>query len=361
MKNHAFFTFQLLKWDKNENFRVMPWKGERDPYKIWLSEIILQQTRVSQGLGYYNEFVNRFPTITLLANANEQEIYKLWEGLGYYSRCKNLIATAKYIADTLGGTFPNNYDNLLKLKGVGPYTAAAIASFAYNIPKAVLDGNVFRVLSRFFGIREPIDSKTGKEVFEKLANELLEKSEPGRYNQSIMDFGANICKPRNPECEICPLQQKCEAYRHNLIELLPIKEKRIKQKERWFLYLLVHDGGEIYIRQRAKGDIWENLHEFILIELPSIKGFSDLKNNKSFRTMFGRGNYKIVKESSIYQQKLTHQIIKTKFIEIKAAKISLPEGYFKVTENAIKKLAFPKVITTFLADKNVSLNLTKGV
>ena len=361
MKNHAFFTSQLLKWDKNENFRVMPWKGEHDPYKIWLSEIILQQTRVSQGVEYYNQFVSKFPNVKLLANAKEEDVYKLWEGLGYYSRCKNLLATAKYISESLDGQFPNSYDNLLKLKGVGPYTAAAIASFAYNIPKAVVDGNVFRVLSRFFGISEPIDSKKGKEVFGKLANELLDQSLPARYNQSIMDFGANICKPRNPECETCPLQQNCQAYNHDKVDLLPVKEKRIKQKERWFLYLLVNEGGEIYIRQRGKGDIWENLHEFILIELPSFIGFSKIKKDLKFTSMFSGCKYKIVRESSIYHQKLTHQIIKSKFAEVKASSVNLPEGYFKVDEMAMQKLAFPKVITTFLADKNVSLNLTKGV
>src|SRR5450432_3260301 len=194
------FTKKLLKWNLGSNTRTMPWKGEKDPYKIWLSEIILQQTRVEQGLGYYQKFIKAFPTVQQLAKAPQEKVFKLWEGLGYYTRCKNLIASALFISKDRKGKFPTDYESILGLKGVGPYTAAAIASFAYNLPHAVIDGNVFRVLSRYFGISTPIDSPDGKKLYALLANELLDKQEPGLYNQAIMDLGAVICKPQQPLC-----------------------------------------------------------------------------------------------------------------------------------------------------------------
>ena len=212
----ADFTNKLLQWNKRENIRSMPWKGEKDPYKIWISEIILQQTRVQQGVAYYNRFIKAWPTIKSLAKATEQEVYKLWEGLGYYSRCRNLIASAKYINDELGARFPEKYEDILSLKGIGDYTAAAIASFAFNQPYAVVDGNVFRVLARFFGIKTPVDTTEGKKLFRKLANELIDKKNPGEYNQAIMDFGAVVCKPVLPKCNECPLQKKISYFSLNI-------------------------------------------------------------------------------------------------------------------------------------------------
>src|SRR5215218_589494 len=208
------FVKGLLQWNKTANHRQMPWKGEKDPYKIWLSEIILQQTRVEQGLGYYQRFVQIFSNVHALAQAPEQQVFKLWEGLGYYSRCKNLIASAKYISGELGGVFPKTYEEIVALKGVGPYTAAAIASFAYNLPYAVLDRNVFRVLSRIFAIDTPIDTTEGKKVFSALAQEALDKETPGAYNQAIMDFGATVCKPV-PECVHCFFKMACRAFLQN--------------------------------------------------------------------------------------------------------------------------------------------------
>ena len=205
MASKKFFTKELLQWNKYDNDRVMPWKYEKDPYKIWISEIILQQTRVSQGLEYYNRFIKRFPKAKSIAIAPEHVVFKLWEGLGYYSRCKNIIESAKYISNELQGNFPSTFNDILKLKGIGTYTASAIASFAYNLPYAVLDGNVFRVLSRYFGIKIPVDTQQGKNYYSSLAYELLDKKSPGIYNQSIMDFGATVCKPL-PLCEICPLK-----------------------------------------------------------------------------------------------------------------------------------------------------------
>ncbi|MDQ6755625.1 MAG: A/G-specific adenine glycosylase, partial [Bacteroidota bacterium] len=307
MNSKQFFTNELLRWNENGNTRKMPWKNEKDPYKIWISEIILQQTRVQQGLEYYNRFIKKYPTVKHIARANEREVFKLWEGLGYYTRCKNIIASAKYISEKLNGKFPDDYENILQLKGVGSYTASAIASFAYNLPRAVLDGNVFRVLSRYFGIKIPIDIAEGKIFYSNLAKELLDKKFPGVYNQSIMDFGATICKPL-PLCEICPLNVKCIAYLNDLINVLPLKIKKIIKKPRWFYYLVVEFNGKVYIRKRTEKDIWQNLYEFILIEMPKPITVEKLISSQNLNFLINN-NYAITKTSSIYKQQLTHQTI----------------------------------------------------
>ena len=270
MKNKKFFFESLIKWNRNENKREMPWKGEKDPYKIWISEIILQQTRVQQGLAYYNRFIKTWPDIKSLAAATEQEVYKLWEGLGYYSRCRNLIASAKYINDKLGGRFPEKYEDILSLKGIGNYTAAAIASFAFNQPYAVVDGNVVRVLARFFGIEVPVDTTEGKKLFSALAANLIDKINPAEYNQAIMDFGAVVCKPAQPLCDDCPLQKKCIAYQKKSVNILPVKEKTISKRERFFNYLVVKQGIKYMLNKESDKDIWQNLYEFILVETESL-------------------------------------------------------------------------------------------
>jgi len=235
---NTIFTDLLLKWDKKSNHRPMPWKGEKDPYKIWLSEIILQQTRVEQGWSYYEKFISTYPNIHLLAKAKENEVFKLWEGLGYYNRCRNLLFTAKHIVTTFNGIFPSNYEDLLKLKGVGPYTAAAIASFAFNLPHAVVDGNVFRVFARYYGIHTPTDTKEGLTIFNKIASENLAFKKAGIYNQALMDFGATVCKPMSPLCGDCVMQNTCAAFAQKTVGQLPIKEKVIQKKKRYFDYFL---------------------------------------------------------------------------------------------------------------------------
>ena len=219
----AGFTTLLLKWHKRKNSRTMPWKGEKDPYRIWLSEVILQQTRVDQGWSYYEKFITAFPTIHDLAVAPEQQVFKLWEGLGYYSRCRNLIATAKKIDTEYKGEFPSTYEEILALKGIGPYTAAAISSFAFRLPHAVVDGNVTRVLARYFGEKTPIDTTAGKRLFTELAGNLLDKEHPDVYNQAIMDFGATVCLPRNPLCTDCIQRDDCQARINELTTQLPVK------------------------------------------------------------------------------------------------------------------------------------------
>ena len=352
-----YFTTRLLQWNQKVNDRPMPWKGEKDPYKIWLSEIILQQTRVEQGRDYYNRFVAAFPTIDKLAKAPQTKVFKLWEGLGYYTRCKNLIATAEIITKEYGGKFPGSYEAILNLKGVGPYTAAAIASFAYNLPYAVVDGNVFRVLSRFFENNTAIDSNEGKKIFTNLANELLDTKLPGIYNQALMDFGAVVCKPNLPLCTQCALQSKCGAYVKGLVDILPVKEKKITQKVRWLFYFIVEHSGKVFVRKRGTKDIWENLYEFVLMETPAATELEQLKKMPAFKKLLGNNAFTVEAISKLYSQKLTHQIIHGQFIKVKLKEKALLEGYELASPRELATLPFPKFITTYLKDKNVSLNL----
>ena len=352
-----YFTRHLLQWNSKYNNRAMPWKGETDPYKIWVSEIILQQTRVEQGWDYYNRFIVAFPTIDKLAKAPETKVFKLWEGLGYYTRCKNLIATARLVSKEYGGKFPDNYETILHLKGVGPYTAAAIASFAYNLPHAVVDGNVFRVLSRFFANNTPIDSTEGKKTFTALANELLDKKEPGIYNQALMDFGAIVCKPKLPLCRQCLLQSRCGGYLKGLVDTLPVKAKKTAQKTRWLFYFIIEENGKVYVRKRGVKDIWENLYEFVLLESPVATDVEQLKQLPEFEKLFGKSGFAVETISKLYSQKLTHQTIHGQFIKIQLKKTFPMKGYQAVSPKVLATLPFPKLITTYLKDKNVSLNL----
>ncbi len=352
-----YFTKKLLQWNNTINDRPMPWKGEKDPYKIWLSEIILQQTKVEQGWDYYNRFIATFPTVDKLAKAPETKVFKLWEGLGYYTRCKNLIATAKFINKEYAGKFPGNYEAILNLKGVGPYTAAAIASFAYNLPYAVVDGNVFRVLSRYFNNNTPIDSTEGKKQFTALASELLDKKQPGIYNQALMDFGAVICKPKLPLCNLCPLQSNCGAFLNKLVQVLPVKEKKIIQRTRWLFYFIADFNGKVFVRKRGVKDIWENLYEFVLIESPVATEVGELKNQPRFKELFGKNGFAVETISKVYSQKLTHQTIYGQFIKIKLTMPLQLDGYEAASPKQLAVLPFPKLITTYLKDKNVSLNL----
>ncbi len=352
-----WFTATLLSWNSKNNTRQMPWKGEKDPYKIWLSEIILQQTRVEQGWDYYNRFVKAFPTVAQLAAAPETKVFKLWEGLGYYSRCKNLIATAKIITVTYKGKFPADYESILALKGIGPYTAAAIASFAFNLPHAVVDGNVYRVLARFFGIDTPTDSTAGKKLFTTLAQQLIPTAQPAEYNQAIMDFGAVICKPQLPLCKSCPLKNKCAAFTAATVSILPVKEKKITVKNRWFYYAAVYFENKVLVHKRGAKDIWENLYEFILHEATAPLDSAAILKLPAIQQFTGKNSRQLQFISAPYLQKLTHQTIHCQFIKIIAKKIPVAEGYKMVTPAQLLTLPFPKIIAAFLKDKNVSLNL----
>lgn len=356
MKHQIFFSSSLLLWDKLHNKRQMPWKGEKDPYKIWISEIILQQTRVLQGLGYYNRFIRRFPDIKSLAEADEDEVYKLWEGLGYYSRCRNLIETARHIYNDLSGIFPDQFEEIIALKGIGNYTASAIMSFAFNKPYAVVDGNVYRVLSRFFGTEMPINTSEGKKYYSGLSQLLLNKKQPALYNQAIMDFGATVCKPVLPLCNACPLQKNCIAFKENKVALLPVNFKIIKQKIRFFNYLVIKYQDLFYVAKRTRKDIWQNLYEFILIESQSVFSNEQLLKNSEFLSLVDGQPYEIRSVSSTYSQKLTHQIIRGKFFHIDIKMPLQAKGRYRaVRESELRQLPFPKFIASYLTDKNVSL------
>jgi A/G-specific adenine glycosylase len=346
----GYFSKNLLDWNATENTRIMPWKGEKDPYKIWISEIILQQTRVEQGLNYYKRFISRFPNVKSIAVANENEVFKVWEGLGYYSRCKNIILTARYIFNDLENKFPSDYHGLLSLRGIGQYTASAIASFAYNLPYAVTDGNVFRVLSRFFGIGIPIDNSQGKIFFLKLANELLDKKDPASYNQAIMDFGATVCKPALPLCSICPLQIKCVAFEKGLTRELPVKEKSIVRRNRWIYYLVIEYKKKLYLRKRSGKDIWENLYEFVPIESERKLTVTGLLKSRDFKKVFNGSVYEVDDISKIYQQQLTHQTISGQFIRIKSNDPLDLKDYTLASYKQLLQLPFPKFISTYLKD-----------
>lgn len=326
----------------------MPWKGEKDAYRIWLSEIILQQTRVEQGLKYYNNFISTFPTIHQLANAPDEKVFKLWEGLGYYSRCRNLLVTARFISSEKKGKFPDTYDDIKSLKGIGPYTAAAISSFAFNLPHAVVDGNVFRVLARVFGVSMPIDSTAGKKYFTELANELLDKKQPGVYNQAIMDFGAVICKPIGPLCTDCVFNKTCFAFLNNKISQLPVKEKKITIRQRWFYYFIIGNKDKAAIIQRTGKDIWQDLFEYPMIET---EGEQDTKKVIAMAEKQGwlkKGDYDIASISPLYKQQLSHQLIAGRFITIKLKRKPAPvKDWQWVTDKELSGYAFPRFITQY--------------
>jgi len=359
MHKKVQFAQKLLKWHQFQNSRQMPWKGEKDPYRIWLSEVILQQTRVEQGWAYYEKFVSAFPTVHDLAAAPEQKVFKLWEGLGYYNRCRNLMATAKRIDTDYKGQFPSTYEEILTLKGIGPYTAAAIASFAYNLPHAVVDGNVTRVLSRYFGISTPIDTTAGKKEFTTIAQTLLDHQRPDLYNQAIMDFGATVCTPRNPQCISCVQQPDCQAWQKGLTGQLPVKEKSITRRQRCLYYFVVETPDDhVYIRQRDSKDIWAGLYEFILFETPEPVWPSTLLESEFARQLFEGHALTGSSISRIYQQELTHQSLQGQFISVRVRQPLTGLGdYLLVPKSRLKEYAFPKFINAWLLDPTPAQSL----
>jgi len=356
MTQQDFFRQSLLAWYQPEA-RPLPWKGIQNPYHIWLSEIILQQTRVEQGLAYYLRFVETHPRIQDLAAAQDDEVMKLWEGLGYYSRARNLLAAARYVAKELGGTFPDSYEGIRQLKGVGPYTAAAIASFAYNLPHAVVDGNVFRVLARFFGISTPQDSTEGKKQFTQLAEQLLDAEQAARYNQAIMDFGATVCLPRAPKCVQCPLREQCVALQAGRIAELPVKSKKISKTERFFHYLVLNHQGQVWIQKREAKDIWLHLYQFPLLERESL----DMSNEILLEQVRNKWQVQaqVRSASKVFQQVLTHQVVNARFWELDLTELPAigEAGWLLISRTDLKKYAFPKVIDRYLGDRTLVLNL----
>ncbi|TAD96497.1 MAG: A/G-specific adenine glycosylase [Bacteroidetes bacterium] len=358
------FAQKLIHWYEIHK-RDLPWRNIKDAYKIWLSEIILQQTRVQQGMPYYLRFVENFPTISDLALASEQEVLRLWQGLGYYSRARNMHHTAKHIHENLNALFPTTYEQILKLKGVGEYTAAAIASFAFEEKVAVLDGNVFRVLSRVFGIWEDILSHQGKKIFAKKAAELLPDSQVSTYNQAVMEFGALHCKPVNPNCEFCPFADHCFAFQNNKQKELPVKTKKSKSKERNFMFFVIESEKKLMLKVRKEGDIWQGLFDFPKAEENDI--FQEMKekiekeeilffsNEKKLTLADTNLSFELVNESKNYKHILTHQKIFAKFVHLKVNK-NLSEIILQKTdlqlfsEKEIISLPKPKLIVNYLND-----------
>ena len=335
----------LINW-YSENKRELPWRNTKNPYYIWLSEIILQQTQVNQGLPYYYKFVNQYPTVFDLANADENDVLKLWQGLGYYSRARNLHYTAKYIVDELDGKFPDNYKELIKLRGIGDYTASAIASICFNEAAPVLDGNVYRVIARYYGIETPINTGKAQKEFKEVLYEIIDKKDPAEFNQAIMEFGSKQCKPQSPDCSICPFNKGCYALSKNKIQDLPIKQKPLKVRKRYFNYLVyISENEKTIIEKRDKNDIWRNLYQFPLIET---------EKNLSFKEMQQLiGEKQFVKELTLYNKdiivhKLSHQHLNVKFWIARVEKLN-GESIFI---NDIKNYPVPILIGNFLEDFN---------
>ena len=354
----AYFSKIIVEWYQAAH-RDLPWRNTQDPYKIWLSEIILQQTRVLQGLPYYQKFIQNYPTVTSLAEAKEQEVLRLWQGLGYYTRARNLHKCAREVVNFFKGKFPPTFEELRTLPGIGDYTAAAIASFAFRQPVAVVDGNVYRVLSRVFGIDKDIASPAGKKFFSELANKLIPIQDPGTYNQAVMEFGAMHCLPKNPKCETCIFRSNCFAYQHEQQDSLPVKIKQQKITKRYFYYFLIRRGAKILMMRRTKKDIWNGLFDFLLHEerrpVDPAKIFTKLFSPKREPL----GALKKNRISKSYRHVLSHQVIHAHFLEVdwpsgKDLPTLLPSATAKwFSLKQIENLPKSVLITRYLEDSGI--------
>ncbi|MDR0895298.1 MAG: A/G-specific adenine glycosylase [Prevotellaceae bacterium] len=343
------FSSIITKWYA-DNKRDLPWREATDPYLIWISEVILQQTRVAQGYDYFMRFVRRFPDIQSLAEASEDEVMTMWQGLGYYSRARNLHAAAQ----SMQGVFPTTYQEVRALKGVGDYTAAAICSFAYDLPYSVVDGNVYRVLARYWGIDTPIDSTEGKKLFAALANEMLDRQHPAVYNQAIMDFGALQCTPQSPDCCRCPLAESCSAYRKGCVAQLPVKQHKTKTVERFFNYIYVRAGANnnqnyTFLRKRTGNDIWKNLFELPLIETDTAMSEQEFRDLPQLKQLFTESELATLRllHSNIKHQ-LTHRTLYANFYEVTLPEDATPpDGCIKVAVDELERYAVPRLIQMF--------------
>jgi A/G-specific adenine glycosylase len=341
---------KLISWYK-KNARELPWRNSSDPYKVWLSEIILQQTRVAQGLPYYQKFTEAFPTVFDLAKAPEQKVLKLWQGLGYYSRARNLHHAAKQIVKDHKGVFPHEYHELKKLKGIGDYTAAAIASFCFNKPYAVVDGNVYRVLSRLFAIETPVNSNEAKKQFTELANELIDKKDPGTYNQAIMEFGAIYCTPAKPDCASCIFNDKCLSGPGGNAAKFPVKTSKTKIRTRYFEYFFLAQQKNTFIQKRVENDIWKNLYQLPLLEF-SKKPTKQVVLDRLQQEILGSAasRFTVSKISSHKKHQLSHQTILARFWQINLTGAGVKDNFRKIPAKNIKKYPFPVLIDNHLQE-----------
>ena len=345
-----FIHDTLINWFA-ENRRDLPWRHNPTPYQVWLSEIILQQTRVNQGWDYYLRFVEKWPTVNDLANASEEEVLKMWQGLGYYSRARNLHQCAKQIVEQYGGQFPADFEKLKQLKGIGDYTAAAIASIAFDLPHAVVDGNVYRVLSRLFDIDTPININEGQTVFAKIADDLLNREQPGLHNQAMMEFGALQCTPKNPNCLLCPLQAQCLAFANQTVMQRPVKLQKLKVTTRYFNYLVFRIEGNVYLHKRSGNDIWKNLYDFPCIESENPMTVEEVIASEKFQQLIENKSFTIIKTSPTFTHKLTHRTIIAQFIEIKLEEKLLrieTKELFLTPETDLGNFPIPRLIDLYL-------------
>lgn len=338
------FSNTIIDW-YNKNARDLPWRKTNNPYEIWISEIILQQTKVDQGIPYYIRFIKRFPTIESLADANEKDILKIWQGLGYYNRARNLHFTAKYIVNNYNSVFPSDYNDILKLKGIGHYTAAAIASFCYNLPYAVLDGNVSRVLTRYLAIELSIDSTEGRKYLIMMSQQLLNHNLPALHNQAIMEFGALQCIPKSPDCNNCPIRKSCKSFGTDLVALLPIKSKSFKIQKRYFNYLIITNHDSTFIQKRTSG-IWKSLFEFPLVE--GELNIEELQKSIFWRNLFKKEDFIITHVSRQIQHFLSHQKIFATFIHVLASEIN-SENLIKLKWSQLDEYPIPRLIDKYLS------------
>ena len=345
-----FIQDTLINW-YYENRRDLPWRHEPTPYQVWLSEVILQQTRVNQGWDYYLRFVEKWPTVADLAAATEEEVLKMWQGLGYYSRARNLHQCAKQVVEQYDGKFPADYEKLKKLKGVGNYTAAAIASIAFNLPHAVVDGNVYRVLSRLFDIETPTNNGEGQSVFAQTAETLLNRKQPSLHNQAMMEFGALQCTPKNPNCLLCPLQSQCLAFAHQTVMQRPVKLAKTKVTTRHFNYLVFRIQDKIYLHKRDTNDIWKNLYDFPCIESEKTMSVEEVLASEEFRQLVGKQTFVVAKTSPVFTHKLTHRTILAQFIEINLSQELLrieTKGLILTPERDLGNYPIPRLIDLYL-------------
>ena len=340
----------LINWFE-ENRRDLPWRQRPTPYQVWLSEVILQQTRVNQGRDYYLRFIERWPTLGDLAAATEEEVLKMWQGLGYYSRARNLHHCAQQVVEQYDGQFPADFEKLRQLKGIGEYTAAAIASIAFGLPHAVVDGNVYRVLARLYDIDAPINSSEGQHLFAQLADELLNREQPGLHNQAMMEFGALHCTPKNPNCLHCPLQAQCLAFEHQTVMQRPVKLQKLKVTTRHFKYLVIKINGQIYLHKRSSNDIWRNLYDFPCIESEKPMTVEEVIGSEKFTQLIGNKSFIIEKTSPVFTHKLTHRTIVAQFIEIKLEEELLQietKDLILTREKDLEHYPIPRLIDLYL-------------
>ena len=345
-----YFSEKVVKWYEKHR-RELPWRDTKDPYKIWLSEIILQQTRVAQGLPYYRQFIDKYPTVGRLAAAPARDVLRLWQGLGYYTRAINLHKCAKVVSRKYDGQFPAGYDELLDLPGIGDYTAAAVASMAFGAPVAVVDGNVFRLLSRVFGVDVEINTTRGKRTFTQLANQLITREVPDLHNQAVMEFGALVCTPKNPQCGTCIFRHDCFACKNGMQSHLPVKTKAKASRNRYFYYFVMQHGDSLMMRRREQKDIWMGLFDFHLVEKSRPRKTEKILEEQASSKLIRHAEE--IRISRLYKHVLTHQTIFTRFIVVKTSKkISAPEknhSFYSLKQ--VERLPKPVLVDRFLGDR----------